>query len=263
MRETAYDRAASAKAELSGQNTSSAVMAQRVEPHDSLDWFPTPPWATRALLETWRSDVTDMPFTDMSVWEPACGVGDMAEPLKEYFGEVYASDVHDYGYGEVQDFLWPSTRTADWIVTNPPFRLAAQFAQHALDHAECVGLLVRTAFLESAERYETLFKATPPSLILQFAERVPMHRASLTRGASTATAYCWLVWMGRDGWTPSAKTGFEWIPPCRKRLERPGDYWDDPEHPFNQSGAHRAVRPSAGSDPSPSDPPRAPSNVET
>ena len=33
------------------QNRSSAVMQQRKEPHDSLDDFPTPPWATRALCE--------------------------------------------------------------------------------------------------------------------------------------------------------------------------------------------------------------------
>ena len=33
------------------QNTSHAVMAQRVEPKDSADDFPTPPWATRALVE--------------------------------------------------------------------------------------------------------------------------------------------------------------------------------------------------------------------
>ncbi|MGH8525505.1 MAG: SAM-dependent methyltransferase, partial [Gammaproteobacteria bacterium] len=31
------------------QNTSHAVMAQRLEPKDSFDDFPTPPWATRAL----------------------------------------------------------------------------------------------------------------------------------------------------------------------------------------------------------------------
>lgn len=31
------------------QNRSHAVMSQRVEAHDSLDHFPTPPWATRAL----------------------------------------------------------------------------------------------------------------------------------------------------------------------------------------------------------------------
>ena len=33
------------------QNISHAVMAQRHEAKDSLDDFPTPPWATRALLE--------------------------------------------------------------------------------------------------------------------------------------------------------------------------------------------------------------------
>lgn len=33
------------------QNTSTAVMQRRVEAHDSLDDFPTPPWATRALCE--------------------------------------------------------------------------------------------------------------------------------------------------------------------------------------------------------------------
>jgi hypothetical protein len=36
------------------QNRSSAVMQQRSEPHDSLDDFPTPPWATRALC-VWLS----------------------------------------------------------------------------------------------------------------------------------------------------------------------------------------------------------------
>jgi hypothetical protein len=33
------------------QDTSYAVMAQRIEAQDSLDDFPTPPWATRALIE--------------------------------------------------------------------------------------------------------------------------------------------------------------------------------------------------------------------
>lgn len=31
-------------------NRSQAVMSQRSEPHDSFDYFPTPVWATRALL---------------------------------------------------------------------------------------------------------------------------------------------------------------------------------------------------------------------
>jgi hypothetical protein len=34
-----------------GQNRSNAVMAPRIEGRESLDDFPTPPWATRALIE--------------------------------------------------------------------------------------------------------------------------------------------------------------------------------------------------------------------
>ena len=65
------------------QNTSHAVMAQRFEAKDSLDDFPTPPWATRALLE---HVIPDKDLAGRSVWEPACGAGHMAKVLKEYFG---------------------------------------------------------------------------------------------------------------------------------------------------------------------------------
>src|SRR3954467_12967101 len=85
------------------QNTSHAVMAQRAEAKDSLDDFPTPPWATRALIEHVIGDKGDL--AGMSCLEPACGRGAMANVLKDYFGTVQASDVHDYGYGSRQDFL--------------------------------------------------------------------------------------------------------------------------------------------------------------
>jgi hypothetical protein len=77
------------------QNTIHAVMAQlheppvqRHEPPDSADDFPTPPWATRALVEhvLGRDSVRGM-----SCLEPACGRGHMARALREYFGDVVAS----------------------------------------------------------------------------------------------------------------------------------------------------------------------------
>jgi len=86
------------------QNTSHAVMAQRFEAKDSLDDFPTPPWATRALLE---HVIVSKNFPHHSAWEPACGEGHMAKVLKEYFGQLDASDIFPYGYGEVMDFLAP------------------------------------------------------------------------------------------------------------------------------------------------------------
>lgn len=201
------------------QNRPHAVMAQRFEAHDSLDHFPTPPGATRALCEWLKK--TPMDLSCMAAWEPACAEGHMARPLKEYFGHVYASDVHDYGHGHVDDFLWPTTRRGDWIITNPPFRLGEQFCLTAIDRS-AVGcaMLVRTAFLEGAGRFSNLFSKAPPSDVLQFVERVPMVKGRLDKSASTATSYCWLVW--RHG--SVGETKLHWVPPCRRALEREADY---------------------------------------
>lgn len=198
---------------------STAVMARRVEPHSSLDYFPTPPWATRALTE-WLAKAQG--YRLCTAWEPACGEGHMSRVIAESFEEVYASDVHDYGAGDVGDFLWPTTRRADWVITNPPFRLADQFIAKALEVADVgAAMLVRTSFLEGAARYHSLFSGLPPSDILQFVERVPMYRGRLVQDGTTATAYCWLVW--RKAVEIDAPR-FRWLPPCRRRLERPSDY---------------------------------------
>lgn len=214
------------------QNTSSAVMAQRVEPPDSLDYFPTPPWVTRALLHQLVQHGYSRHDLSEKCWEPACGEGDMVRPLRESFADVYASDCHDYGWGhEIDDFLsssdrrflFPTDRRADWIITNPPFRLAERFALAALDRVVCgVALLVRLAFLESKGRHERLFMPRPPLCVLVFTERVTMLKGQLDPKGSGATAYCWLVWEARQRSSMLPKLG--WIPPCRCELERPGDY---------------------------------------
>src|SRR4051812_39001125 len=132
---------------------SPAVTAQRFEPADSPDDFPTPPWATRALVE----HVLDKePLGDLTCLEPACGAGHMAKVLKEYFGEVHASDALDYEYGFTRDFLAEpyGSETFDWVITNPPFRLGEEFVLGALDVARRgVAILARTVFIESVGRY--------------------------------------------------------------------------------------------------------------
>ncbi|GIT89223.1 hypothetical protein ROBYS_42390 [Roseobacter sp. OBYS 0001] len=203
------------------QNTSHAVMAQRVEAKDSLDDFPTPPWATRALLEhiIERGGYTDT----LTCLEPACGAGHMAKVLKEYFGEVGASDIHDYGYGDVADFTNGVYETGswDWVITNPPFRLAEDFVLRSLNVARRgVAVLVRTVFIESIGRYERIFVPHPPTRVAQFTERVPMVKGRLDQKASTATGYAWVIWEK----SCSQGTSMVWVPPCRKALERPDDY---------------------------------------
>ncbi len=203
------------------QNRSTAVMQRRAEPHDSLDDFPTPPWGTRALCE-WLAARGLISPTE-TAREPAANRGRMVAPLREYFSVVEASDIHDYGAGfPVRDYLCgPLPPVVGWTITNPPFRLAERFIARALDSSESgVAMIVRSAFLESVGRFRRLFGICPPTNILQFSERVVMHKGRLSATGSTATAYCWLVWDK----AADHSTRFDWIPPCRKRLERPEDY---------------------------------------
>ena len=147
-------------------------MAQRTEPADSADDFPTPPWATRALLE--HVIPHRGPFNGQTCLEPACGAGHMAKPLAEYFGEVRASDAFDYGFGTVSDYLAAPLKAGSvhWVITNPPFRLAEQFIQRSLVVArKGVAILARTVFVESVGRYRNIFQINPPSRFAQFAER--------------------------------------------------------------------------------------------
>jgi hypothetical protein len=202
-------------------NGARAIMGSRVEPDDSLDYFPTPPWATRALMERVLPHLGSRPAT--SAWEPACGEGHIAEVLREYFGKVVATDIHDYGYQDrLIDFTSEKTQGfEDWIITNPPFGdLTEQFVLRALKQAHVgVAMFVRLQWLESGGRYENIFRDNPPTLIAFFAERVPLCKGRWDPEGTTATAYIWLIWV--KGMPPQAPF---WIPPGqRSELTMPDD----------------------------------------
>lgn len=208
------------------QNTSHAVMAQRSEAADSLDDFPTPPWATRALIE---HVITPERVRGQICWEPACNRRYMSKPLSEYFEFTIESDIHDYGEGNVLDFLSVDCDKnligADWIITNPPFNKAQRFIEKGLELAsDGVAVLVRTSFLEGVMRYQTMYMTNPPDIVAQFCERVPMVKGRCDPKASTATSYAWLVWYVDGLYHANNKTILKWIPPCRKQLERSSDY---------------------------------------
>lgn len=222
---------------MSGQNRSSAVMQQRQGARDALDDFPTPMWATRALC-VWLEDQGE--FLNYQIArEPCANRGYMVVPLQEFFADVTAADVHDYGVGyAVEDYLFgPLPDNTDWTVMNPPFRLAQRFIERALETSDRgVAVFVRSAFLEGETRYKELFSKKPPTAILQFAERVIIHKGAMRRkgekyldaegverSASSATAYCWLIWETFDP-LDERDTEFHWIPPCAKELEQPTDY---------------------------------------
>ncbi|WP_316172443.1 hypothetical protein [Bradyrhizobium sp. SZCCHNRI2049] len=203
-------------------NGSRAVMSSRVEPDDSLDYFPTPPWAVRALMTHVMPLLID-DAGEFTAWEPACGEGHIAEVLREFFGDVTATDIFEHGYGEVLDFLSNEAKfyRADWIITNPPFGdLAEAFTLRALEMARFgVAMFVRLQWLEGIGRYTEIFAKHPPTIIAFFAERVNLCKGRWDPEGGTATAYIWLVWDKREQPRPPF-----WIPPGRRdELTKPDD----------------------------------------
>jgi hypothetical protein len=202
---------------------SSAVMQQRTEALDSLDFYPTPPWATRAFCEfvLGKLGFSIADLKKMICAEPAAGEGHMAEILREYFGEVRASDVFDYGRnyevasytGEGPDILSPMD-DVDFVITNPPFIGALPFVERALKEAKVgVAMLVRLAWIETETRWP-LFCEAMPTAVFQYVERVPMQKGLWDPEGSTATAYAWVVWIKPFvGIEVRDEARMIWIPP--------------------------------------------------
>jgi hypothetical protein len=204
-----------------------AHMAGRVHPAGDLDFSPTPPWATRALIErVLRHAEREKVCKFQTAWEPACGEGHMAEVLREYFRKVVATDIDPgHGYADhLGDFLDPRNvlvPAADWIITNPPFGdNVLPFMKRALDLAGTgVAMFLQLRYLEGVERYEELYRDNPPTIVAPFVERVPLLMGQYDPDASTTTAFMWLVWL--KGAVPRAPF---WIPPgCKVALTKPDD----------------------------------------
>lgn len=203
----------------------SAVMQSRRSPIDGLDYFPTPPWGTRALTELVLKGY-GIPVADQVAEEPSCGEGDMALPLAEAFRRVHASDIYPYGHGEIGDYLDDTLGTrydpgepVDWSIFNPPFNAALDFVRVALRRARVgVAALCRMAWIETRERY-ALFSEARPAMFCPFVERLPMVEGRLDPDASSATPYAWFVWIRGD-----AEFRVRMIEPCKARLDRPADW---------------------------------------
>lgn len=177
---------------------------------DGPDFFPTPAWATEALV--------DKEFFSGSIWECACGDGAMAEVLKQVSEDVYSSDLHDRGYGEAGiDFL-TSDKKFDNIVTNPPYNAAEGFVHQGLQLAnKKFALLLRLAFLEGGNRQRTIFDENPPTRVWVFSERITFYPAGAEVKGSGTTAYAWFVW---DKEALNRNTELKWFEPGYKHKKR-------------------------------------------
>lgn len=168
---------------------------------DGPDFFPTPAWATHALMDNERFEG--------DVWEPACGDGSMAKVIEEYGNSVLASDLYDRGYGRAGvDFL-EADHEAENIITNPPYNSAEGFVAAGLQKSRSkFAMLLRLAFLEGANRQRTIFRDTPPATVWIFSERITFYPSGSVQKGSGTTAYAWFVWDKERKGTSELK----WLP---------------------------------------------------
>jgi hypothetical protein len=173
------------------------------------DLYETPSVAVHALLKA--EDLSGI------IWEPACGPGAIVQVLRDAGHRVHATDLVDYDCPESEarvDFLMerhPPFHIGT-LVTNPPFKLAAQFVRHALLlGVPKVVMLLRLAFLESEGRSDILNSGLLARVYV-FRNRLPMmHRSGrgtqATKTNSSAMSFAWFIWeLGHSG-----PTELEWI----------------------------------------------------
>jgi hypothetical protein len=204
------------------------------------DLYETPPEAVQALLRVER-----LPHR---IWEPCCGPGSIVRVLRDAGHDVVATDLVDRGCSDSTsriDFLMERRAPAgvEAIVTNPPFKLAAEFIEHGLELVPQVVMLLRLAFLES-ERRSPILDDGRLARIYVFRNRLPMMHRDSWNGplASSSIPFAWFVWSGghqgpatinRISWRPfeydaqqditeSVRLGFEVI---RARVRSGGRGW--------------------------------------
>ena len=166
-------------------------MSQRNSGYErkTLDLYVTPAWVTEALV----GFIVARPG---SVWEPACGDGDMVKVLQREF-VVLATDI-----AAGADF--PATKDLPnaairGIVTNPPYHRAEEFCRHALELTKPVGgyvaMLLRCDFDHAKSRYH-LFRDCPAfSKKIILTKRIVWFVESNGKPkASPSFNHCWMIW---------------------------------------------------------------------
>ena len=173
------------------------------------DFYPTPAALLDPLIMRDRQHIAT------GVWEPACGDGAICKILERYDIPALGTDLVDRGYGMPRvDFLMENKRpdAFDAMITNPPFRLWKEFAEHATSlRIPYIALLGRLQLLEG-KRISALFKKTNLSRVMVSAGRVNMlPPGAEDKGHNGMIAWAWFVWVPDYLGPPT----LEWFTPAK------------------------------------------------
>lgn len=160
------------------------------------DFYSTDPVALEMFLKVYLE--RDKNTLSNEIWECACGQGHLSEVLKKYGYDVRSTDLIDRGYGiGGVDFLQYNKKINFDILTNPPYRYAQEFVEHALN-IQSYGcrtiMFLKIQFLEGQKRSK-LFDKFPPKYVYVNSKRQTCYlNGDMSKKMSSATCYCWFVW---------------------------------------------------------------------
>lgn len=172
---------------------------------DLNDFYATPPLAVKLMLEKLEQyDETDLG----KVWEPCAGMNHITNVLKDYGYDVKTSDLNVLVDGVIeQDFFTTDEKFLDYIdlkdskfsiVTNPPYKFANKWYEHAMNILPEGGKLiqfVKIQFLETGGRYK-LFKKWKPKYVWSMVRRFECAQGGDFKGKDGhggIAMYCWVV----------------------------------------------------------------------
>lgn len=156
----------------------------------ALDFYPTPPQATLALMDFLNIEKS------ITIWECACGDGAMSKVIESYGHTVISSDIrNDNGYGEGGISFLDEHKDADAVITNPPFNISDLFIRKAVKDFDLVALLLKSQYWHSKKRY-ALFTEYKPSYVLPLTWRPDF--LNKERGGSPTMDVLWTVWQKGD-----------------------------------------------------------------
>ena len=151
------------------------------------DYYATEPKATELLL--------NLEKLSLDILEPACGEGHIAKVLMNVGFNVVATDLIDRGFGGGgYDFLKRTEKFNGDIVTNPPFRYAQEFVEHALEivtNGHKVIMFLKLQFLEGIKRRK-LFNNNPPKRVWVSSSRLRCGKNGVF--SESMVAYARFVW---------------------------------------------------------------------
>ena len=155
------------------------------------DYYATEPKAIELLC--------DIETFSPTIWECACGEGHLSKALEDRGYKVIASDLIDRGYVEGGvDFLKCNKPFNGDIITNPPYKYAQEFVEHALGvitEGHKVIMFLKVQFLEGKARRK-LFEKYPPKRIYVSSSRLrcAMNGDFEKYAKSNAVSYAWFIW---------------------------------------------------------------------